>query len=170
MCHCSLLVGTVDLCWYSAYGHGASCRPQTRRRAVSAVNGWLLLLLLVHITSSVRGTRCGLLLQMSPWHGLCADHTCKACMPCKTAEPHDTVSGVHCEAEKRNQLSFICVFFSACDRNLWIFFTYIRPKESRSVSYYFVYLILAYVENFAASVTFKRFVLTSQVMKLMITS
>jgi len=33
------------------------------------------------------------------------------------------------------------------------FFAYIRPKESRSVSYNSVYLILACVENFAATVT-----------------
>ena len=112
MCHCSLLVGTVDLCWYSAYGHGASCRPQTRRRAVSAVNGWLLLLLLVHITSSVRGTRCGLLLQMSPWHGLCADHTCKACMPCKTAEPHDIQFRVYTVKQKKGTNCLLYASFS----------------------------------------------------------
>ena len=32
-----------------------------------------------------------------------------------------------------------------------IFFTYIKPKESRFISYNFVYLILASVENFAAT-------------------
>ena len=33
------------------------------------------------------------------------------------------------------------------------FFTYVRPKESRSISYNYVYLILACVKNFAATVT-----------------
>ena len=49
------------------------------------------------------------------------------------------------------------------------FFTYIRPKESRSMSYNSVDLILACVENFAATVTLKTFMFTNQVMKLMIT-
>jgi len=33
------------------------------------------------------------------------------------------------------------------------FFTYLSLKENRSISYNSVYLILAYVENFAATVT-----------------
>jgi len=36
------------------------------------------------------------------------------------------------------------------------FFTYIRLKESRSISYNSVYLILACIKNFAATVTFKQ--------------
>ena len=34
-------------------------------------------------------------------------------------------------------------------------FTYIRPKENRSINYNSVYLILACVKNFAATVTLK---------------
>jgi len=54
--------------------------------------------------------------------------------------------------KKRNQFSFVCIFL-VLDRKLWIFFTYIRRKESRSISYNSVYLILACIENFVATVT-----------------
>jgi len=50
--------------------------------------------------------------------------------------------------KKGNQYSFMCIFLV-----LVIFFTYIRPKESRSISYNSVYLILACVDNSAATVT-----------------
>jgi len=40
------------------------------------------------------------------------------------------------------QFSFVCIFFSTWQK-LMNFFTYIRPKEIRSVSYNSVYLILA---------------------------
>jgi len=38
-------------------------------------------------------------------------------------------------------------------RKLVIFFTHIRPKESRSISYNSVHLILASDKNFASTVT-----------------
>ena len=69
--------------------------------------------------------------------------------------------------KKRNQFSFACIFL-VLDRNRLIFFTYIRPKESRPISYNSVYLILARVENFAAT-DIKCFMFTSQVMNLVIT-
>jgi len=58
---------------------------------------------------------------------------------------------LHREAEKKSQFSFVCIFL-VLDRNWW-FLTYIRPKKSRFISYNPVYLILAFVENFAATVT-----------------
>jgi len=54
---------------------------------------------------------------------------------------------------KKGTSFLLCASFLIFDRNWWIFFTYIRPKESRSISYNSVYLILACVENFAATVT-----------------
>jgi len=59
---------------------------------------------------------------------------------------------LHRDAEKRNQFSFACIFFNT-GQKLANFFTYIRLKESRSISYNSVYLILARVENFAATMT-----------------
>ena len=59
---------------------------------------------------------------------------------------------LHRDAEKMNQFSFVCSIFNTWQK-LVIFFTYIRPKESRSISYNSVYLILACVKNFAATVT-----------------
>ena len=50
---------------------------------------------------------------------------------------------VHREAEKRNQFSLVCIFLML-DRN-WRFFS-IYIKES--ISYNYVYLILACVKNF----------------------
>jgi len=52
----------------------------------------------------------------------------------------------------REPFSFACIFL-ILDRNWWFFSTYIRPKESRSISYNSVYLISACVKNFAATVT-----------------
>ena len=52
--------------------------------------------------------------------------------------------------EKRSQFSFVFIFF-VLDRNWWIFFTHIRPKESRSISCNSVYLVLAHFENFATT-------------------
>jgi len=60
--------------------------------------------------------------------------------------------GEHREAEKRNQFSLACIFLVP-DRNCRILFTFTGPKESRSISYNSVYLTLARVENFAATVT-----------------
>jgi len=37
----------------------------------------------------------------------------------------------------------LCASLLILDRNWWIFFTYIRPNESRSIGYYYTYLILA---------------------------
>ena len=54
--------------------------------------------------------------------------------------------------KNRSQLSFAAIFFSTWQK-LANFFTYIRPKESRSIIYNSVYLILACVENFTATVT-----------------
>jgi len=51
-----------------------------------------------------------------------------------------------------SQLSSAAIIFSTW-RKLANFFTYIRPKESRSISYNSVYLILACAENFTATVT-----------------
>jgi len=64
---------------------------------------------------------------------------------------------------------FFCVHLFSTGQKLVDFFTYIRPKESRSMSYNSVDLILACVENFAVIVTLKTFMFTNQVMKLMIT-
>ena len=50
--------------------------------------------------------------------------------------------------KKRNQLSFVCVFLNTWEK-LLIFFTYIKE----SIRYNSVYLILACVENVAATVT-----------------
>jgi len=50
---------------------------------------------------------------------------------------------VHREAEKRNQFSFVRIFFNAWQK-LMIFFTYIKE----SMSYNSVHLILACVDNF----------------------
>ena len=61
-------------------------------------------------------------------------------------------NNMHREAEKRNEFSFVCILISYL-RKLVIFFTHIRPKETRSIRYDSVYLILARVENFAATVT-----------------
>ena len=59
----------------------------------------------------------------------------------------------------------MCIFL-VLDRN-GDFFEYIRPKESGSISYNSVYLILACVEKFAATVSLHiLFMFTSQVMKL----
>jgi len=70
--------------------------------------------------------------------------------------------------KKINQFSFVCIFL-VLDRN-GDFFAYIRPKESGSISYNSVCLILACVEKFAATVSLHiLFMFTSQVMKLMIT-
>jgi len=44
----------------------------------------------------------------------------------------------------------MCIFFSTWQK-LVNFFTHIRPKESRYISYNYVYLILARTENFAAT-------------------
>ena len=52
----------------------------------------------------------------------------------------------------RNQFSFVCIFFSTWQK-LVNFFTSIKPEESRSVNYNSMYLILACVESFAATVT-----------------
>ena len=51
-----------------------------------------------------------------------------------------------------SQLSFAAIIFSTWQK-LANFFTYIRPKESRSIIYNSVYLILACAENFTATVT-----------------
>jgi len=53
--------------------------------------------------------------------------------------------------KKRNQFSSACVCFHTRQK-LVNFFTYIRPQKSRSISYNSVYLILARVKNFAATV------------------
>jgi len=50
---------------------------------------------------------------------------------------------IHCEAEKMNQFSFVCVFL-LLGRNWWISFTYIKE----SISYNYVHLVLACVEEF----------------------
>jgi len=57
---------------------------------------------------------------------------------------------IHHEQEK-NHFSFVCIFL-VLDQKLVNFFTHIRPKESKFISYNSVYLILACVENFAATV------------------
>jgi len=54
--------------------------------------------------------------------------------------------------KKRNRFSFLCIFFGTW-RKLANFFTYIRPRESRSISYNSVHFISAWAENFAATVT-----------------
>ena len=66
---------------------------------------------------------------------------------------------------------FFCVHFSTgTSQKLLIFFTYIRPKESRSIRYNSMYFILACIDNFAATVTLNILRLfTSQLMKVMIT-
>ena len=57
---------------------------------------------------------------------------------------------VHCGAEKRNQFPFVRMFFNNWQKLANFSHTvYIRPNESRSISYNYVYLILACVENFA---------------------
>jgi len=53
---------------------------------------------------------------------------------------------------KGTKFSFVCICFTAL-QTLVNFFTQIRPKQSRSISYNSVYLIFACVENFAATVT-----------------
>ena len=58
--------------------------------------------------------------------------------------------------KKRNEFSFVCILISYL-RKLVIFFTHIRPKETRSIRYDSVYLILARVENFAATVTLNHY-------------
>jgi len=68
--------------------------------------------------------------------------------------------------KKGKQLSFVCIFYYLTESDE--FFEYIRPKESRSISYNSVYLILECVDNFAVTVTLNIFVFTRQVMKLMI--
>ena len=62
---------------------------------------------------------------------------------------------LHREAEKRNQFCFVCIFLLS---RLYLtetgeFFTYIRPKQSRSISYNSASLILDFAKNFAATVT-----------------
>jgi len=64
---------------------------------------------------------------------------------CNVKRPDNSVR------QKKGTNFFLCASFLVLDRN-WSFFTYIRPKESRSISYNFV-LILVLVENFAATLT-----------------
>jgi len=46
---------------------------------------------------------------------------------------------IHREAEKRNQFSFVRIFFNTWEILVNNFFTYIRPKESRSISYNYAF-------------------------------
>jgi len=73
---------------------------------------------------------------------------------------------LHREAEK-GTIFLLCASFWYLTETGEVF-TYTRPKESRSVSYNSVYLFLACVENFAATVTLN-ITFASQVMKSMIT-
>jgi len=57
---------------------------------------------------------------------------------------------IHCEAS-----FFLCIVFSTLQKLVNFFFAYIRPMESRSISYNSMYLILSCIENFAATVTLK---------------
>jgi len=76
---------------------------------------------------------------------------------------------IHRKAEKNKPIFFRVHLFSTWQKR-WFFFAYIRPKESGSISYNSVYLILACVEKFAATVSLHiLYMFTSQVMKLMIT-
>ena len=55
--------------------------------------------------------------------------------------------------QKKGTNFLLSVPFLVLDRNCRIFFTYIRPKESRSISYSSVYLISACVENSTGTAT-----------------
>ena len=61
-------------------------------------------------------------------------------------------NNMHHEAEKKEPV-FFCMHFNFVLEKTGDFFTHIRPKETRSIRYDSVYLILARVENFAATVT-----------------
>ena len=69
----------------------------------------------------------------------CIQGTLKRCQ--------DLVVVIHREAEKKKPI-FFCVHLFSTWQKLLNFFTYIRPTESRSISYNSVYLILAYVDDF----------------------
>ena len=58
--------------------------------------------------------------------------------------------------QKKDQFSLVCILFST-RKKLVNVFTYIRPRESGSISYNSVYLILAYVDNFAVTETLNIF-------------
>ena len=59
-------------------------------------------------------------------------------------------------SRKKDQFSLVCILFST-RKKLVNVFTYIRPRESGSISYNSVYLILAYVDNFAVTETLNIF-------------
>jgi len=64
------------------------------------------------------------------------------------------------ELEKKEPVLFCLHLFSPWQKLVNFFCTYIRPKESRSISYNSVYLIMARVENFAATAIFEQFMFT----------
>ena len=74
---------------------------------------------------------------------------------------YGTEIAVYTVRQKKESIFLYVHLFSVCQKLLNFLFTYIRPKESRSISYNSVYLILACAENFAVTVTLDIFVYQS---------
>ena len=76
----------------------------------------------------------------------------RACIRPSLGSPDRFAVDFYTVRQKKEPI-FFCVHLFSIWRKLVNVFTYVRPKESRSIIYNSVYLILACAENFTATVT-----------------
>ena len=93
---------------------------------------------------------CVIVCRMSKLKDLSRQSRREAAIPRKRCKLQSSETIYTVRQKKTNQFSFFVHLFQYLTET-GDFFTYIKPKESSFISYNFVYLILASVENFAAT-------------------